>query len=287
MVPAERIELSWVAPYDLESCVSTNFTTRARRHCTQSFSLKQTFGKLNPMRKQTHDFIKFASVPLVLLAILLALIGLFHLFDLPDYNEIIAWAKASTFKYGYWFIFIGALAEGILFFNWYLPGSVVVVLGGVFAPQMGLSTFKVVALIIFGFWLTSILNYAMGRYGWYRLLLRFGLKGAIEKTKARVEKHGLKIIFGTYFHPNIGALTATSAGILQLSFKKFLYYSTMALVAWNTLWGTVAYYIGPPLVEQVHYKNLVVVLLIWLVILFFQFIRSKGKVVIPDVGDQS
>lgn len=239
------------------------------------------------MKKHAHEFIKFASVPLILLGILVVILFLYQFFDLPTYTEITTYAKEQLYLHGYWVVFIGALAEGILFFNWYIPGSVVVVMGGVFAQEIGLNIFNVVALIIFGFWLTTLFNYALGRYGWYRLLLKFGLRDAIEKTKKRVERHGLKIIFGTYFHPNVGALTATSAGILQLSFSRFVYYSTMALIAWNALWGAVAYYAGPPIVKYINYKNLILVLVVWLIIMFFQFVRSKGKVIIPDVNESS
>jgi membrane protein DedA with SNARE-associated domain len=233
------------------------------------------------MTKPTKEFLKYAGLPIVLFTVLVLILFFYQFFDLPTYSEITQYAKDMFAVYGYWVVFIGAIAEGILFFNWYLPGSVVVVMGVVFGQENGLSVFWVVNLITLGFFITTVLNYALGRYGWYRLLLKFGLRDAIEKAKKRVKNKGLKIIFGTYFHPNVGALTATSAGILKLSFKTFCLYSLAALLAWNALWGVVVYTWGPSLVELVNYKSLLIIIGLWIVAMLIQFIRIKRRKMAP------
>lgn len=228
------------------------------------------------MKKQAKEFIGIAAVPLVVLAIFALLFPVWRVFDLPTYPEMNALARNAFEMYGLPVIFIGALAEGLLFFNWYLPGSVVVVMGGVFAAEKGIpSVIMTVAVISLGFWLTGIINYALGRYGWYKVLLKFGLRDAIEKTRRRTEKHGLKILFGTSFHPNVGALTATSAGILRLSFVEFALMSALALAAWNTLWGTIVYWVGPPIIGIVNYKNLLLILGGWVAGLLVYFVWVK------------
>lgn len=210
---------------------------------------------------------------------------IYRIFDLPSYAEITVWIKDAFAVHGYRVVFLGALAEGILFANWYLPGSVVVVMGVAFAKESGLNVFFVSSLIILGFFITTILNYAAGRYGWYKLLMKLGLANTLNQTKKKVEKHGHKIIFGTYFHPNIGALTATSAGILQLSFVRFFTYSILALIAWNTLWTFVVYYSGPAIVEIVNFKSLIIIISSWLAILLFVFIWKMKKVQVRAVKE--
>lgn len=210
-----------------------------------------------------------------------ALVLLYRLFDLPTYGEINAWVKTFFDDHGYGVVFLGALAEGILFLNWYLPGSVVVVMGVALARETGLNAPYMVFLITLGFFITAIINYALGKYGWYRIFLKLGLKDTLEKTRRRVEKHGLKIVFGTYFHPNVGALTATSAGILQLPFFRFLAYSALALAAWNALWGIVVYFSGPAIVEIVNFNNMLIVLSSWLGIMLIVFIWKKRKLLTP------
>ncbi|MBU0577102.1 DedA family protein [Patescibacteria group bacterium] len=233
------------------------------------------------MNKPLKEFFKYASLPIILLVIFAMLTIFYKIFDLPSYGEITAWVKDMFMVHGYWVVFLGAVAEGLLFANWYLPGSVVVVMGVAFAQESGLNVLWIVTLIVSGFMITAVINYALGRYGWYRLLMKFGLADALNKTKKRVEKHGLKIIFGTYFHPNIGALTSTSAGILHLSFYRFLAYSALALVTWNAFWAMVVYISGPAIVEIVNYKNLLLILGSWLIVLAIVFIWKRKKILIP------
>ena len=231
------------------------------------------------MKKNIQEFLIYAMGPIVILAILFIFAVIYRSLDLPSFDEVVQFAKDSFATHGYWVVFLGALAEGILFLNWYIPGSVVVVMGVVFARDNGLSVFWVVNCITLGFLVTAIFNYVLGKYGWYRLLLKFGLKKTLNKTKKRVEKHGLKIIFGTYFHPNIGALTATSAGILQLPFLNFLLYSILALIAWNTLWGLIVYFSGQAILGIITYQSLFLILVAWIVVLLFKFVIMKKKAI--------
>ncbi len=233
------------------------------------------------MKKHLKEFFKYASLPIILLGFFGVLVLLYKIFDLPSYAEINAWVKVLFDEHGYSVVFLGALAEGILLANWYLPGSVVVVMGVALAQEAGLSAPLVVSLIILGFLITALFNYALGRYGWYRLLAKFGLQDTLEKIKKRVEKHGLKIIFGTYFHPNVGALTATSAGILRLPFYRFALYSVLALTVWNTFWGFIVYFSGPAIINLVSIKNLLIILSTWVVVLLAFFIWKKKKSMQP------
>lgn len=229
------------------------------------------------MNTNLKEFLKYASLPMILLAFFGLFALLYQIFDLPSYTEINAWVKEIFVDHGYWVVFVGAIAEGLLFVNWYLPGSVVVVMGVALARDSGLSVLWMTTLITAGFFLTAVFNYALGRFGWYRLLMKLGLADTLNKTKKKVEKHGHKIIFGTYFHPNVGALTATSAGILRLSFYRFLLFSILALIIWNTLWTIVVFISGPAIVEIVNFKNLLIIISSWIVVLLLIFIRKKIK----------
>ncbi len=147
---------------------------------------------------------------------------------------------------------VGALVEGILFFNWYFPGSIVVALGVVFARQADLNVFLMLAFIILGFFITALINYALGRFGWYHVFLKLGLKGPLEKVQSKVESKGLKILFTTYIHPNFGALAATASGILRLPFRTFFAYSLLAIIIWNSLWTLVFYWFGAALLNHMN-----------------------------------
>lgn len=223
----------------------------------------------------SKEFLKVASVPLVLIGVIGAFLLLYRLLDLPNNEEIIRFVHSYYDQYGYSVVFVGALIEGALLINWYLPGSIVIIFGVVFAKGDPIKAAIMILLVVMGFTITSFFNYALGKYGWYRLLLKFGLQKPLQSFRAKVEAKGLSIIFSTYIHPNLGALTATSAGILQLPFKKFAQYSILALVAWNTLWGVVAYFSGPIILNHVSTTTVLAVLLIWLAIVGYKFLKQK------------
>jgi membrane-associated protein len=227
------------------------------------------------MNKAVKEFMRYALLPIGILAMLLLLILVFQLFDLPTYSEIVAEAKNLFAEYGYWVIFMAAIAEGLLLANWYLPGSVVVVMGAILAMESGQSPVWAVLVIILGFFLTTLFNYFLGRYGWYKLLLKFGLKEHLDKASNRLEKHGPKVILASYFHPNVGAFTATGAGILKLNFWTFLFYSVIALFFWNAFWGTVVVLWGPSILDIITYQNLLIVLGVWIVGMLGVFVWKR------------
>lgn len=230
------------------------------------------------MTQVFREFLKYALVPLVILGVLAVIMVIFKLFGFPNNGEILQYAKDLFAVHGYWIIFVAALAEGVLLANWYLPGSVVVVMGVSFAAQNGYSPVLTLGTIILGFFVTTLLNYFLGKYGWYKLLLKFGLGDSLDKAQEKLHRHGTKAILVSYIHPNLGALIATSAGILKMPFMKFLAYSVVALVVWNVFWGGVVYIWGPGIMDYLTYKNLIVILSTWIVVMMGMFLWKKRKV---------
>ncbi|PIR97554.1 MAG: hypothetical protein COT91_00810 [Candidatus Doudnabacteria bacterium CG10_big_fil_rev_8_21_14_0_10_41_10] len=236
------------------------------------------------MEKQNLKLI--LVVPVIIFVSFLTIIFIYNFLGLPDHQEIISSVEKYYSQYGYLVVVVGAIAEGILFINWYLPGSVTAALGVVFSQQAGLNIFLVLALIMLSFYFTAIINYFLGRYGWYRFFIKLGLRGPLEKVKKRTESKGLKIIFLTYIHPNLGALTATSAGILGLSFKKFLVYSAFATIIWNIFWGALIYYTGIKVLGYLNMKTLAAILAVWIGWSALKYFR-KRKISMQGEGLQN
>lgn len=223
------------------------------------------------------SILRIISLPLLLLTLLILFRLLYSTLNLPSNDELMKIVEQYYEAYGVWFVLVGALAEGLLFINWYVPGSLVIILGIVLAgPNLG-KVAILVALITGAFLFTSVVNYFLGRYGWYKLFLKLGLRSPLEKIKSRVEKHGLPIVFTTYFHPNIGALVATSAGILRISFIKFVSYSLLGLIFWNSVLGVAAYFAGP-LILGVPYLWLIALALVgWIIYLGVKYYQGQKK----------
>lgn len=202
---------------------------------------------------------------------------LYRALGLPEADEFIGLARTYYAQYGYWVVFLAALAEGLLFVNWYLPGSAVAVLGVVFAKENHQSVPLVIFLIMVAFLITAVINYGLGRYGWYRLFLKLGLKQPLENSRTRLEKKGLPIIFTSYIHPNIGALTATSAGIIHANFPRFFLYSTIAYTIWGIIWGVIIYYFGPQLLALGTIQLMAIILIAWVVYIIIKHVREHRQ----------
>ena len=103
---------------------------------------------------------------------------------------------------------------------------------------------EVVLVVSIAFFVSYIMNYLIGKYGWYKLFVKFGLKKPLDNAQKRLNKHGLKAIMFSYWEPNLASITATAAGVLKLSIKKFILYSIIGVIVWNTFWGVLVFKLG-------------------------------------------
>ena len=216
-------------------------------------------------------------LPLFALAALASFYGVWFLFDLPPKDEVIRMAQEYYDAYGLITVFISAIIEGVLLAGWYFPGSLVIVLGVVFAgrdiPQL-LGVFVATTL---GFLISYTFNFYIGKYGWYRLIIAFGFRGPLEKAQKQLATYGPRAVFLTYWHPNLAALTSTAAGILQIPFRTFLFYSVVAAFVWDVFWVMVGYAFGEISIDLIGPKFVLPFIAIWIAIILAKRIRSAKK----------
>ncbi len=220
-----------------------------------------------------RDIAKAMAVPLILLVALLIFISIYKLLGLPSSHELIRLAQGYYSRHGYLVVFVGALVKGLLVVGWYLPGLSIIVLGVVLSREAGLNVGLLVGLVVVAFLIDSVINYLLGRYGWYRLLVAFGLGRPLEEMQGRVVKNGLPLVFYTYFHPNVATLTATSCGVLRLPFWRFVGYSAGALLLWNALGGAIVYLSGPAVLGLLDVRLAIPLILIWMAVAVYRSFR--------------
>src|SRR3989338_3380973 len=171
--------------------------------------------------------------------------GLFYIFwallDLPPKEEVMRIAELYFETYGLATIFVAAMIESVLFVGWDFPGSLVIVLGVVFSRDDFVQLLGVYSVTTLAFIIAYALNFYVGKYGWYRLLLALGLRKPLENAQHQLTRYGPRAIFLTYWHPNLAALTSTAAGILQLPFRTFMTYSAAAAILLDVFWTVVGY----------------------------------------------
>lgn len=215
--------------------------------------------------------------PLIALAAVSLFVFLWNTLGLPTDTEIFTLVDGYYQAYGFWVIFISAILESLLFVGMYVPGSTAIFFGVILArgnvPQIGL----VILIATVGLLVSHTVNYALGRYGWYHLLARFGLARSIEGAKARLERYGPTAIWITHWHPNMGALTSTAAGILSFPTHRFFLHTALAVLAWDTFWGTGAGLLGKAAFDLIGPFFAFIVVGAWFVISLVKAIAEGRK----------
>lgn len=229
----------------------------------------------------TKNIWQSIGLPLVFLGVFTSLFLLWRILNLPSDEELVEIIRGWFNQYGLWIVLVSAIIEGMLLVGWYYPGSMVIFLGVIFAGKDISQVIITVFFVTIGLFMAYILNYIIGKYGWYKLLLKFGIKEPIESAKRRLTKYGFGGIFGSYFMPNLAALTSTAAGILHFPFRKFFIYSLGAVSIWNIFWGSLVFFLGESALNLV--ANIYVIFIgigIWII---FRLLRRPKPAISESI----
>lgn len=227
----------------------------------------------------TRRTLKLVTLPLALLAIFISLYAVWLVLDLPPEATLIPIAKDYFDRYGLVTVLFGGVLEGLLLIGWYFPGTIVIVVALILAGDDPVRVAQIGIAAAIGVSLSYSVNFFVGKYGWYRMFVAFGLKEGLERAKERLSKFGLSAIFTTYWQFNLASLISTAAGILQFPFSQFVIVSTIAAFAWLTFWSALIFFFGQAALALVSLRVMIVVVSIWVVgrLLFAHFFERRGR----------
>ena len=211
------------------------------------------------------------SVPCILLVLYLAFWLIWRLLDLPADESLIALIGEYFRRYGLWVVFVSSLIEGFFILGQYFPGGLVIFLGVISAGKDTARAMEVVMIVSLAFFVSYTLNYLVGKYGWYKLLVKFGLSHSLEEAQRKLQKHGLSAVVFSYWEPNLASITATAAGILKIPLAKFSLISGVGIVMWNTFWGTLVFNLGKEALKITGFKYVLVIFCVWVVFLLVKY----------------
>ena len=208
------------------------------------------------------------AMPLILAGTVATVVLVWRIFDLPPDTELMRMAGHFFDTYGYPAIFLSAVLEGALIVGLYFPGALVIFLSVILAGHNIPHIAAIVLVVTSGFSLGLSANYVLGKYGWYRLLLKVGLRHELEKAQERFHRRGALAIALTAWDINVASFTATAAGILRYPYGRFLLYTFSAFLIWNSFWATIIYFIGRQALEFTggNYTYPVIALTVWIAI---------------------
>lgn len=190
------------------------------------------------MRK---NLLKLFLLPSIILLLVISYFVFWNLLGLPPYKDLAGILQNTLATHGIWVTLLAAFIEGALLVGNYLPGGLVIFLAIISAGNNLTKIFIILGLVVLGMMLANILNYLLGRFGFYHLLVKFGMTKQLDAAKDKWVTKSFKVIFLSYWQANLAALTATAAGILKIEFRKFLTEALIGVVFWNILWTLFAF----------------------------------------------
>ena len=226
--------------------------------------------------RSIRELVKILSIPLFFAAVYLSFLVIWKIFNLPQGGELLPIIRRYFESFGLIVIFVSALIEGFLILGQYFPGGFIIFLGVISAGNNIPLVIGVVLVVSIAFFISYTLNYLVGKYGWYRLFLKFGLKNSLEKAKKNLDKQGLNAVLTSYWEPNLASIIATAAGILQFPLKKFSLYSALGILIWNAFWGAFVFVLGDAALKLAGTKYILIIFFVWVsIILIKEFIVRR------------
>jgi len=215
------------------------------------------------------------SIALLFLIYLLT----YDVIGLPPVNELIQIIEKGFQHYGLIFLFVGLIVEGLFMVGFYFPGSIVAFMAVLTLGKTYSDIFLIILIGSFALILVNIFNYILGKYGYYKVLEKFGARNVIERMKRRFNKNqrGTILLFSS--SPNFLAIISIYAGIVKTDLKKYLRFVSICVVFWVSLVSAVLFIFFHNINLSESSDNIgwiaFIIILIWAVWESISFMRNE------------
>ena len=150
-------------------------------------------------------------------------------------------------SYGYEAIFVLVALESI---GVPLPGETALISGALYAATTHrLNIALVITLAALAAIIGDNIGFALGRWGGYRLLRRYGKYIRFDERRLKIGRyvflrHGGKVVFFGRFVAVLRTYAAFLAGTNRMSWPRFLIFNAAGGITWAATIGIAYYYIG-------------------------------------------
>lgn len=145
--------------------------------------------------------------------------------DLNFFRRFSEWLIAKTEdlfrEYGYYVVFFGVLAENSMFLGLFVPGAIILILGGLAAENGSINLALVIFLGITATIIGDTISYFIGRMGWARFLEKGSMGKALDRVRGPVASNSVWIILGYHFAGYSRVIGPVAAGIFQIPFRRW------------------------------------------------------------------
>ena len=177
------------------------------------------------------------GLPSFALAALFVLFAvLYRALGLPTPSEVVDLASRLYSDYGVAVILAASFIEGLFVISFYFPGSAVLLLA-VLLSDGDLNTLGAFGLLAWiGTSLAGIVNYYLGKLGYYSLLEKFGYASRVDKMRSKMKVRPYLTWWSAGFHPTVLSVAFVCAGIARLGLLSTLAKGVATIAFWITVW---------------------------------------------------
>jgi membrane protein DedA with SNARE-associated domain len=180
------------------------------------------------------------------------------------------------------------------------PGETILVAASVYAGTGRLSIVAVGVIAVLAAIAGNCIGYAIGYFGGHALVLRFGkyvmlTAERLEKTERFFDRRGGLVVVLARFFEGLRQAAGIIAGTAEMTFRRFLVFTTVGAVLWVALWAPLGYlagnHIGTIYTDIVRYSlylliALAVLVAAWITRAVLRRRRSARRPgPAPDAGD--
>jgi membrane protein DedA with SNARE-associated domain len=183
--------------------------------------------------------------------------------------------------YGYAAVFLLVMVESL---GIPLPGETMVITAALYAGAThNLDVVLIWAVAAAGAIIGDNIGFMIGRYGGYRVLLRYGSKIRVDEAKLKVgrlifERHGGKVVFFGRFVSVLRTYAAFLAGVNRMEYWRFFTFNAAGGIIWAAIYSFGFYYAGSALKRARGPFDVVIgVSAVLIVIAFLVWLRHNEK----------
>ena len=177
-------------------------------------------------------------------------------------------------QYGYLAVFVFVMVEslGVPF-----PGETMVITAALYAGLThNLSPWGIWAAAAAGAIIGDNIGYAIGLWGGYRLLRRYGGKIHVREAELKVgrlvfERHGGKVVFFGRFISILRTYAAFLAGVNHMEYPRFFLFNASGGIVWAGIYSVGFYYAGGALKKLRGPFDAILIIAAVLVVIAFVF----------------
>lgn len=149
-------------------------------------------------------------------------------------------------RFGYWGIALGMALESACI---PLPSEIVLPFGGFLAATGNITLTEAILAGQLGGLAGSILAYGIGRYGGRALIERYGKyillsHKELDTADRWFAQRGELTVFVARLLPGVRTFISLPAGIAEMNFGRFLFYSFLGMLPWSFAFTYVGYRLG-------------------------------------------